>query len=155
RLWSGPPPAPPTGLRVAAVSVPKAGEEVSGDAWAAAQEGGRELVLVADGLGHGPLAAEAAREAVRAFHQHTSRGPAEILQAMHHALRSTRGAAAAVAEVDLTRQLVRYAGVGNVSGAVLSAGGHHNLVSHNGTLGYEARKFQAFEHRFPDQAVLV
>ena len=43
--------------------LPKPGEQVCGDAWAAAEEGSRLLFLVADGLGHGPQAAEAARAA--------------------------------------------------------------------------------------------
>jgi anti-sigma regulatory factor (Ser/Thr protein kinase) len=155
RLWAGPPPGPPEGLRVGAVSVPVAGEEVCGDAWAVEQADGRAVLLVADGLGHGPDAAAAAREAVRVFRDSAGLGPADILQAIHPALRSTRGAAVAVAEVRLREGAVRYAGVGNITGTVLSAGGDRSLVSHNGTLGHAARRFQEFAYPFPQGATLV
>src|SRR6185312_7968089 len=43
------------------------GETVSGDAWQVRLEaGGKAAVIVADGLGHGPVAAEAAAEALKA-----------------------------------------------------------------------------------------
>jgi hypothetical protein len=69
RLWSAPLPERPeaAGLEFGVVSLPLAGEEVCGDAWAVDEGRGRSFVLVVDGLGHGPQAAEAAREAVRAF----------------------------------------------------------------------------------------
>ena len=75
------------------------------------------LVLVADGLGHGPLAADAAREAVRVFREHAELDPVEIVHRIHSALRSTRGAAVAVAELN-PRARNRYAS----SGWVISPG---------------------------------
>jgi anti-sigma regulatory factor (Ser/Thr protein kinase) len=157
RLWSGrsPPPSGKLPLDAGAVSVPKAGEEVCGDAWGVEQTRGRGLLLVADGLGHGPLAAEASRTAVRVFRANARSAPAEILRALHGALQSTRGAAIAVAEVDLDAELVRYAGVGNIAGAVLSPGVSRSMVSHNGTVGHGARKFQEFTYPFPAGATLV
>ena len=57
------------------VSLPVAGEEVCGDAWAVDEQPGRTLVLVVDGLGHGLAAADAAREAVESFRRHAIAGP--------------------------------------------------------------------------------
>ncbi len=157
RLWSG---APVDGvgrprLQTCAVSVPKAGETVCGDAWDAEDDGGRVGVLVADGLGHGPFAAAAAAAAVRVFRENARLGPAQRLQAIHQALRCTRGAAAAIAEVDFDNQIVRYAGVGNVAGTVLADGVSRSMVSCNGTVGHNARHFQEFTYPFPAGAVLV
>ena len=59
----------------------------------------RTLVLVADGLGHGLEAAEAAQEAVATFSSDAASRPGEILRYIHDALRKTRGAVAAVAEI--------------------------------------------------------
>jgi anti-sigma regulatory factor (Ser/Thr protein kinase) len=154
RLWSRPP-AEAAGLRVGAVCLPVSGEVVCGDAWAVAQDAGRALVLVADGLGHGPSAAAAAQEAVRVFRDNAGGAPAEILQAIHLALRSTRGAAAAVAAVDLAGGTLAYAGVGNISGMILEPQGGRSLVSHNGTLGHAARTFQEFAYPFAEHATLV
>ncbi len=103
-------------LELGVVCLPKLGEEVSGDAWATEQQGDCSLLLVADGLGHGPLAAQASKEAVRIFRENVRKSPKEIVEAAHAALRSTRGAAMAVAEVDFERRAVRFAGIGNIAG---------------------------------------
>jgi anti-sigma regulatory factor (Ser/Thr protein kinase) len=157
RLWSGPLPAGPAapGLEVGAVSLPRPGERVCGDAWAVEQGPGRSLFLVTDGLGHGPLAAEAAREAVRVFRECAHLDPAAILDLIHGALRSTRGAAVAVVEVNRANEQVRCAGVGNISGTILAAGASRCLVSHNGTVGHALHKVQEFTYPFPAGALLV
>lgn len=158
RFRAGPPPrAPGPGrLEVGAVCLPKPGQPASGDAWAVAEAVGRSLLLVADGLGHGPQAAHAARETVRIFHEAARLGPAGALQAAHAALRATRGAVAAVAEVDPAARSIRFAGVGNIAGAVVAPGGaSQSLVSMNGTLGHEARRFQEFTYPWPAGATLV
>ena len=55
------------GLAVGGISVAMPGEEDCGDGWAVAHADGRTLILVADGLGHGSGAAEAARRALDVF----------------------------------------------------------------------------------------
>lgn len=154
RLW--PDEAPPLGrFEVGSVRIPHVGEEVCGDAWTMADKGRNALVVMADGLGHGLSATEAACAAVRILHENVRLDPAALLETMHHGLRGTRGAAIAVAEVDPDNEILRYAGVGNIVGVVLSGGVSRSLVSHNGTVGHEARKFQEFTFPFPRGAVLV
>jgi anti-sigma regulatory factor (Ser/Thr protein kinase) len=159
RLWSRP--VAPAGvaepLVVAAVCVPKSGESECGDAWVVEPAGSRGATfLVADGLGHGPGAAAAARQAAAFFRANVGLGSVGILRSMHLALRSTRGAAVAVAEIDLEARLVRFAGVGNISGIVLSEdGGTRSVLSHNGTVGHVLNKLQEFVYPFPQGALLV
>lgn len=142
-------------LELGVVCLPMPGEEVSGDAWASDQQSGRSLLLVADGLGHGPLAAQASLEAVRIFREYVRLSPKEIIEAAHAALRSTRGAALAIAEVDFERQTVRFAGVGNISGTIISPEKSYSMVSHNGTVGHEVRKIQEFVYQWPKGGLLV
>jgi anti-sigma regulatory factor (Ser/Thr protein kinase) len=155
RLWARPPPGRPSALEVGAVCVPKPGQLVCGDAWAVEERAGRAVVLVVDGLGHGPDAASASLAAVRAFRDNAGLDPASLLRELHAALRPTRGAVAAVAMLDLAAGLVRFCGVGNVAGAIRSGDASRSLVSHNGTLGHEARKFQEFVYPFPAGSLLV
>src|SRR5829696_2850404 len=61
------------------VCLPKSGETECGDAWGIARSGDRVLLIVADGLGHGPDAAAASREAIRVFRKTVVLPPAEIL----------------------------------------------------------------------------
>jgi len=157
RLWSGPKArnGPAHEAVTGSVSLPLAGETVCGDGWAMERRESRHLFLIADGLGHGPLAASAAREAVRVFHANAGLEPVPILQAIHAALRSTRGAAVALADIDFTGQVVRFAGVGNIAGTVATRDGTWSMVSHNGTAGHLASRFQEFVYPFPPGALLV
>jgi hypothetical protein len=86
-----------------AVSIPKHGEEVCGDAWAEEFDGGRTTVLVADGLGHGYAAHEAAQEAVGIFRQQSAAPVSAILAAVNAGLKKTRGAAVSIARIARTR----------------------------------------------------
>lgn len=142
-------------FKLGAVCLPKTGEEVSGDTWAIAHSDNRSLLLVADGLGHGPQAAKASLEAVRVFRENLRRSPKEIVEAAHAALRSTRGAALAIATIDFERQTVRFAGIGNIAGTIFSTAGSHNMVSYNGTVGHEIRKIQEFTYPWPKGGLLV
>src|SRR2546421_232884 len=81
-------------------------ETVSGDGWRSRPSNGTSLFMVVDGLGHGPLASDAAREAERVLDETESLSPATILQDCHDALRKTRGAAAAIAAISPEKRLV-------------------------------------------------
>jgi anti-sigma regulatory factor (Ser/Thr protein kinase) len=143
-------------LEIGGVCVQYPGETCYGDAWATCQDGPRSVILVVDGLGHGELAAEACRKAIQAFEANVTASPHAIIDAIHGALRSTRGAAAAVAEIDVARTQVRFAGVGNIAGVLAS---HHgtsrHLVSHNGTLGHEVRRIDEFVYPWRPDGMLV
>jgi anti-sigma regulatory factor (Ser/Thr protein kinase) len=147
--------APEESLEIGVVCLPKPGEEVSGDAWAYKIDQHRSRLLLADGLGHGPAAASAASEAVKIFQEHHHRSPSAIIEAAHTALRSTRGAAVAITEIDFEQQSVRFAGIGNIAASIFSFTEHHNLVSHNGTVGCEIRKIQEFSYPWYTNGLLI
>jgi hypothetical protein len=66
---------------------------------------------------------------------------------MHTALRSSRGAAVAIARCDLFSGSLTYAGVGNVSGAVVKPDGALNgLVSNNGTVGSDSISVKEYQY---------
>jgi anti-sigma regulatory factor (Ser/Thr protein kinase) len=157
RVWSRPLPAlrPAQRIDIGAVCLCKPGEEVCGDAWAVTHQPGGSQILVVDGLGHGLLAAEASRKAVDFFRQHSPLSPGAMLEAIHRALRRTRGAVAAVAEIDPARHLVRFSGVGNVAASIVSPQGSSHMVSHSGIVGDSVRKVQEFTYPWPPGALLV
>lgn len=153
RLWRGDVPELP--MRVGAINVCHPTEEISGDAWAIDTGRARTRLLVADGLGHGPLAADAARAARDVFRARPNDSPAQLLQYMHDALRPTRGAAVGLASIDAERGVLCFAGVGNIAGTIDDAGTTRSVVSHHGTLGHDARKFQEFNYPWPQGALFV
>jgi hypothetical protein len=142
-------------VELAGLVSPIAGETASGDNLAWEINGDRCIVLMADGLGHGMQAAEAADEAIRVFRAHSSESPASLISRLHDALKKTRGAAAAIAEVRTLAGTLTYAGVGNISGSILSHTLSRSLVSHNGTLGHVMARVQEFKVEWPKDGILV
>lgn len=138
-----------------ALSTPRAGEDSCGDAWAAGNDNYGQTFLIADGLGHGHFAEVAAREAVRVFNQLRGATTVQIIDGMHGALRSTRGAAVAVARVDLQQRRLLFAGVGNISAQIFGETASRNLVSMNGTVGHQMHKVQEFVYPWDRDSILV
>lgn len=113
------------------------GEEHSGDVLAVAETAAGEwTLLLADGLGHGSPAAEAALTAELAFHRDPAGPLPRLMTALHEALRHTRGAA--VALVRVCPAAVSFCGVGNVSTVVLTGVRNHHLLSAPGVAGLRA-----------------
>ena len=142
------------GSRFGAISIPVQGETECGDGWALAQHHDCATLMVVDGLGHGTLAAAAAECAQRTFADSPSESPRGLLERAHRAMGGTRGAAAAVARV-ATSGTVSYAGIGNISGCLVSAEKSQGLISHNGTLGLTMPRLQQVEYERAAEAFLV
>ncbi len=139
-----------------AVNRPAPNEQVSGDCWRIAQQGDQLSLLIADGLGHGPLAAEAAETAAAAFDEQPFQLQTEYFACANRRMRGTRGAVIGVAHVDAGRQSMRYAGVGNIAGSLRAPDMEpKGLMSHNGTVGGEMRKVVSLDFAFPDRALLI
>ena len=152
RVWNG---SAPVYDGWGAVCVPVKGEEQCGDHWMVVQDHSRKVVMIADGLGHGPLAAEAAQMATDVLREHSMRRPAEILGFMHRGMRATRGAAVAIAVIDEARGLLDYAGVGNIAASIVKGASSRSMISHNGIVGHEARKIQEFSYPWDSDSTLV
>ena len=139
----------------AGISSPAQREQVCGDTWTVVAQDGVLFAMVADGLGHGPLAAEASQAAERLFTDTELGAPTEYLERAHRALGSTRGAAISVARGDAALQRLHFAGVGNVAGAIVGLDGHRGMAAHNGTIGAALPRLQTFEYGWPEQSLLV
>lgn len=130
-------------------------DTVCGDALAFQQTRERMLIMLADGLGHGPDAAEASAAAVNTFNNCSMCSPTEMIERLHSALSSTRGAAVSVTEVLCDQHLVRHCGVGNISGRIISGNAIRSMVSYNGIVGFEARKITEFTYPWPQDGLLI
>lgn len=143
------------GLASGVISQEKAGEPICGDGWSVSQGRGRLVVLVVDGLGHGPDAAAASRAAMETVEKNLHRDAPGIMDAIHGALRPTRGAAAAVALLQPESELCSFCGIGNIAASIRSGGASRSMVSHNGILGHSVRKIQELQYPFPKGALLI
>lgn len=145
----------PESFDVGGVALAAPGETACGDAWSVARRGRRLAILMADGLGHGPVAREAAVAAVDEFQTEAFAAPAEVLGRVHEQLRSTRGAAVAMAQVDAELNEVVFCGVGNIAARLLSGVVDRSLISQPGTAGIQIRTLRAMNYPWPDHALLV
>jgi anti-sigma regulatory factor (Ser/Thr protein kinase) len=173
RLWSGPDtsgvsPAiatKPGMFSFGALSLPIASEDLNGDAWAIASDRAGISMMSIDGLGHGELAAQAANAALDCMATGPFRTPAAQIDACHLALRATRGAAMAVAQIsyagaggriDLNGEAsLRFAGIGNIAACLLGEEKRRQMVSHNGIVGNNMRKVQEFDHPCPSGSLFI
>jgi anti-sigma regulatory factor (Ser/Thr protein kinase) len=132
----GPAAAEPSGLiEVGGVITPHPDESAVGDGFGVAWEANRMTVGVVDGLGHGVEAAEARKAALELLENQPALDSAGLLREIDEGLRVTRGAAAAIAQIDGWSRQLSFAGVGNVTGRLFHPRAHQTLVSRPGILG--------------------
>ena len=150
RFW----PAPGLhAVRCAGLIRPIAGELECGDLYGVVMAGDTMTAILCDGLGHGPLAAAAARAGVTAVVDEPAGEPAALLERAHQRMSGTRGGAVGV--VQISGQLARFAGLGNIAASILSDGRRKSMLSVPGIAGYQARTIRQFEYEVPPGAAVI
>jgi anti-sigma regulatory factor (Ser/Thr protein kinase) len=150
RFW---PEARTTAPRSAGLVRPITGETECGDVFGAAETDGGVTGVLCDGLGHGPLAARAAMEAVAAVLDEPSGEPAALVERAHRRIGHTRGGAIGV--VRLNGQGIRFAGLGNIAAVILADGARKGMLSVPGIVGHQARAIRQFEYAAAPGAAVI
>lgn len=145
----------PHGVACAGIAIAAPGETVCGDAWAAGLNGTRGAIMVADGLGHGPDAAEASLAALEVFGVDPMADLDEMMERTHSHLRNTRGAAVSMMRLDAVDNSVRSCGAGNVMARIVSGASDRSVLSQHGTAGIQIRKPEEARTAWPPHALLV
>ena len=146
----------PSRISVGGICIALPGEEHSGDAWTSVATRETVTIGVADGLGHGPVAATASTAAVRVFSEQTDRTLDRIMEDAHGVLRPTRGAAVGLARIYLAQGRLEFSGVGNIAGTIIGEDGTaRRVVTLNGIVGHEMRKVQTFSYPWTAASVLI
>jgi negative regulator of sigma-B (phosphoserine phosphatase) len=128
------------------ITVPKAGERVSGDIAIFRTVGAVSLFVVIDALGHGPAAAEVASAgAAHLAGASLDQNAVELMGGLHRALHGSRGAAAMVCRWGGGR--IEGCGVGNVELAALRT--KIPVVLTPGIVGGQIRTMRGFEGPAP------
>lgn len=153
-LWPGA--APVEAFDIGAVCLPVAGERLCGDGWAARQSSEGLDLMMCDGLGHGPIAAEATDAALATFAARPGVPPGDMLDLLHGALRSTRGAAVLSVQLDTSANVLTCSGVGNIAGYVMASPKPRGVVSMNGIVGHQMSKPKSFSYDCgPNELVIL
>lgn len=142
-------------FRYGGVSLPAPREQVCGDTWRVVDTGQQLAILVADGLGHGPQASEAAERAADVFVRDPFSSATDFYMRAHGRLQGTRGAAVARALVHADGR-VHFAGVGNIASSLVGASGGRGMPSQNGTVGAAMRReVSSLQYEWPEHGVLL
>jgi anti-sigma regulatory factor (Ser/Thr protein kinase) len=121
---------------VAILARPHPDEPVAGDDAALVQYRDGFLLAVADGVGHGPDARDAAARVVDVVRARAETPLRDLLSHVHDALHHTRGAAVTVARYDSTTERFQVAGIGNVMARLVARGQPaRHFAPSAGTLG--------------------
>ncbi|GAA2278092.1 TorS-related protein [Streptomyces ruber] len=159
RFWADRQAPEPVRVATGGLTRPISGEQVCGDTWSvrtvSGPGGDALLLLMCDGLGHGPLAARVADRARGAFRASRQVSPAAVLEDVHRGVRDTRGAAVAIALVDHADQRVHLSGVGNITALVQAGENRNTLLSMPGIVGMQMPRPRTFDAAFPPGAALV
>jgi len=166
RIGPGSPITPSPHVRVGGILAARPGEQESGDAWGVLGRAGTITVVIMDGLGHGPEAAEAAANGLHELAVPAGADdPLALLRRLDRRLAGGRGAVAAVAR--MSPDEFTFSGIGNIGARLGNNGASddradwvgradrvdrarqaasaHGLVSSMGTLGLGQRlRPQAF-----------
>jgi anti-sigma regulatory factor (Ser/Thr protein kinase) len=154
QLWRGgrTPRAP---LEIGAIVVPKPQEVECGDTWCYVERAGGALIMGVDGLGHGLGASQAASIACDVFMTEKTRAPAAVLERIHANLRTTRGAAAIVMEIDWERRQLLAAGIGNLIAAIIEGNAAKRIPSFNGIVGHATPRIRELSYPIASTATIV
>jgi anti-sigma regulatory factor (Ser/Thr protein kinase) len=143
RFWAARPQPRPMAAWAGLIR-PIAGETECGDCFGAVRDGGTITGVLCDGLGHGPLAASAAAEAVAAVLEDAGSEPAALVERAHRRMGHTRGGALGVVQV--SGQVARFAGLGNITATLLADSTRKNMLSVPGIAGHQARTIRQYEY---------
>lgn len=127
-------PKPPRGLDLDGLRVGAPHQSVCGDsfAWRRSEDGVQ--IFLCDGFGHGPVAARDAERLRVGFVEGDGAAPA-VLDALCHLPDVERGAVALVVDYAPEDAALTAAGVGNISGAILTREETRRIVSREGSIG--------------------
>lgn len=143
-------------FEIAARSIHMKGQVECGDGWSVRDLGGRQMVCIVDGLGHGPLAAQAAARAISVFEAARSDArPATIMEQAHEQLKDTRGAVMAILALDREAGSAEYCGIGNIAASIHLGTESKHLLSVEGTVGYRMRATRSHTVPWAPTAVAI
>lgn len=145
-------------LELRTLMVSKPGETCCGDGWAFSRKFGIPTLLAVDGLGHGPEANNAAREAINYFLNTNERIPSVLLTSIHNHIRKTRGVVGAAISYDEKKKTLNYCGIGNISTRIFTHDAVKSFFSYNGIIGMNKPSSihtQEFECEAPVMVVIT
>ncbi len=133
-------------MEVGAATRPKLGEVECGDQYIILRDDEKRttLIALADGLGHGSKAAEAARAAIEYVETNRDMDLEVLMEGCNKAISHTRGAALSLLRIDEAKSELCFVGVGNVELRARTSQGRNNVVNSPGIVGHRMRRVREY-----------
>ena len=132
-------------MQIEGISRPRVGERVCGDHYEVIPWGEEILIAVADGLGHGPEAAQAAQAACLFVKENAGEKLESLMLKCNRAITHTRGVALTIIRINPEVHSLAYIGVGNVEMQSLSQE-PIRPINIPGIVGSKIRRVQETRH---------
>ncbi|MFC1850205.1 SpoIIE family protein phosphatase [candidate division CSSED10-310 bacterium] len=125
---------------------PARGERICGDDFVIFSNHEETIIALADGLGHGPKAAEAAQAFCHYVEECQIHSLEEIIAGAHAHIRSTRGTVAGIVRINANLKQIEFSGVGNIELKCIS---QEPIcpVSMPGIIGHRLHKTKLFSYK--------
>ena len=131
------------------------GKEVNGDAFVIEPWDETMLVGVIDGVGHGPLAHQAAQAARKYVEDHARQPLKAIFQGVGRVCHASQGVVMALAALDWARPRLTFASVGNVEARLFGTSERANFIVRRGVIGLSAPDPVVTDHLWQPTNLLV
>lgn len=141
-------------MKVSIITKPLATETVCGDQGRCWRDGERSIICLADGLGHGCAAADAATAALDHVQALTGASMERMFEDCNRAIRSTRGVAMAMAIIEDHSDVLTFAAIGNIR-AVLIHDVSLSLPGDYGIVGAGYQRLIPFKSRWRHGDILA
>jgi anti-sigma regulatory factor (Ser/Thr protein kinase) len=155
QLWPDSRAPQPVYMECGAIVIPAPNEVECGDAWCFVERAGGALVMGVDGLGHGLTASQAAKTACNVFMTEKTRPPGAVLERIHTALRTTRGAAVIMLDINWDQGQLLAAGIGNMVAAIVEGTAAKRIPSYNGIVGYATPRIRELSYPITPTATVI
>jgi anti-sigma regulatory factor (Ser/Thr protein kinase) len=155
QLWPNARAPRPAPMECGAIVIPAPNEVECGDAWCFVERPGGALVMGVDGLGHGLTASQAAELACNIFMTERTRPPGAVLERIHTALRTTRGAAVIMLDINWDQRQLLAAGIGNLVAAIVEGPSTKRIPSYNGIVGYATPRIRELSYAIDPAAAVI
>jgi len=128
-----------------------------GDAGVIKEFEGKIFFALIDVLGHGRTAHTLAVTAQEFLEKNYNREPVEIIKGLHGHIKGGRGLVAGIGLLDLKTNLLKYAGMGNISLKICDLGSRNfkHIISKDGIMGYTISTPRQETVKFSGKEVVV
>lgn len=150
------------GMQALTLERPHPRETQSGDVSLVERRGDKLRLSVVDGLGHGPMAREAALRAIASLRDSMNLEVQDAVLRAHDLLGATRGATLGLIDLDLATRTIRGTTVGNVrvalffgNGRVWSPCGTDAVLGHGRGGSHGRLDVRVEQHPWPEAGILA